>query len=450
MTKLILTYGKLKYQGSQHFQRYNTRVNDLSRKIFLIMLISLIFQFVIGCQTTSKYKQGQFEDEVPELNVYGMFDRDFSSEYFGSFRFVFENKVDKWLTIDSVSLSFEDENAQKYLKVMDENDLTEWGRAIRSQARMNVSTVKELQSAIISAGSSVTGMVEDISKTIGIEDGQRKIDYPQNHLYAEDFVLPPGFTMEKWVLLNSSHHSEIPYITDVSLSMNIDNKIRKAKIRFRDDSGKYKHFIWYDPVRDSHMNFYLGISVGKAIPMGDFKAAVNVSDNLINSFGINGYLSLRKYMGVNFALDYERFPARGILPIPFDSLDLIGLEFEFRNWEIFSFLVSPRYVYPLIEDAELFVDLSVGVAYSKTSEVIIKRAGVEVKEIEAATDLSFMGGIGVGSRFYLSDKMNLDIKLEYFPSPNSTFTTNDFNNNEYVTSQKQSQLRLKVTANWDI
>jgi opacity protein-like surface antigen len=407
-------------------------------------------QLLLGCQTTSKYKQGQFEEEVPELKVYGMLDREFSSEYFGSFRFVFENKVDEWLTINNISLSFPDQNAQKYIRVLDENDLAKWGRAIRSQAVMDVSTVKELQSAIINAGSSVTGMVEDISKTIGIEDGEKNKDYPQNHLYAEDFVLPSGFAMEKWVLLNSANHSEIPYITDVSLTMDIENKTRKAKIKFRNDPGRYEHFIWYDPVRDFYMNFYLGVSVGMAIPMGDFKEVVNASNNLLNSFGVNGYLSLLKHLGVNFSLDYEKFPARGILPIPFDSLDATGVKFEFYNWEIFSFLASPRFVYPVTEDAELFAELSLGVAMSRTTQVIIKRAGVEVREIEAATDFSFMGGIGAGSRFYLSDKMNLDLKLEYFPLPKSTYTIEDQNNIEYTTTQKLSQVRIKVTANWDI
>lgn len=437
-------------RSSMNVGYYLSKRPGINRSGLVCIVALVLIQIISGCTTASKYHQGQFDKEIPELNVYALLDREFSSEYFGSFRFIFQNTGEDWYKIDSLSLFFEDKNAQKYIRVLSKEEQADWDRAFISQTVMEVSTVKELQSVVLGAGASMTGVTTGLSQTVGLEDGGKDTGYGRNHLYAKNFIVPPGFTLEKWALLNSSHHSEIPYVTDLSLAMHVDNEPRKVRVKFRQESRQHSKFIWYDPARDVYMNFYLGVSLGMALPVGEFKDVVNTSDNLINSFGVNGYLSLLKNLGVNFALDYEKFPARGVLPIPFDSLNAVGTQFEFKYWEIYSLLISPRFVYPLNKEMELFAELSIGAALSNTARVLIKRAGVEVGEIDPATDISFMAGIGAGSRFYLSDKMNLDLKVEYLPLPKPTFTTNDPDNHPYVRTQKLSQVRIKVTANWDI
>jgi hypothetical protein len=89
-----------------------------------------------SCSNTSPYKKAQFDEDIPELNVYGILEKDFSSKYFGGFRFLFENKSDKWLTIDNISLTFPDKNAQKYIQILDEEALKIWGRAMRSRIQI--------------------------------------------------------------------------------------------------------------------------------------------------------------------------------------------------------------------------------------------------------------------------------------------------------------------------
>lgn len=440
----------LKIRSSQNAGLYLSKRDEVIESGLICIGVLVFIQFISGCTTASKYHQGKFDKEIPDLTVYAMLDREFSSQYFGSFRFVFQNAGEDWYKIDSLSLSFYDKNAQKYIRVLSKEEQADWDLAFISQTVMEVSTVKELQSVVLGAGASMTGVTTGLSQVAELEDGEKETGYGRNHLYAKNFIIPPGFTLEKWALLNSSHHSEIPYVTDLSLAMHVDDEPRKVRIKFRPESREHSKFIWYDPARDVYMNLYLGVSLGMAFPVGEFKDVVNTSDNLINSFGVNGYLSLLKNLGINFAFDYEQFPSRGVLPIPFDSLHAVGTQFEFKNWEIYSLLISPRFVYPLNKEMELFAELSIGAALSNTARVLIKRAGVEVGEIDPATDFSFMAGIGAGSRFYLSDKMNLDLKVEYLPLPKPTFTTNDPDNHPYVRTQKLSQVRIKVTANWDI
>jgi hypothetical protein len=75
---------------------------------------------------------------------------------------------------------------------------------------------------------------------------------------------------------------------------------------------------------------------------------------------------------------------------------------------------------------------------------------VEVDEIEPSTDISFMTGVGAGARFYLSDKLNLDLKGEYFSSPKASYIATDLDNIEYEFTQSWNQFRIKASLNWDI
>jgi hypothetical protein len=173
--------------------------------------------------------------------------------------------------------------------------------------------VKELQSAIISAGSSISSMVGDISSTVGLEVNDKNRTYPENHLYAEDFNLPPGFAVEKWILLESSNHERIPYLTELNLDFDVNQKRHSTVLTFREKSSDYNTFIWFDPSREADLNFYLGASLGSTFPMGDFKEAANRKENILNSFGINGYLAILNHFGINFALDYQSFSSRAKL-----------------------------------------------------------------------------------------------------------------------------------------
>jgi hypothetical protein len=411
------------------------------------MLIFILY----GCAGTGGYQKTIFKDgKKPDLTVYGIFDKEYASKYFGSFRFVFENEWDQWLTIENIRLSFTEDSAQKYIKVLDQLELEQWGKAARLQKNLHESTVKELQSALVSAGSSISGMVGDISETVGLDASGKKKTYPQNHLYAEEFVLPPGFAVEKWVLLESSHHEMIPYITSLNLDFKVNKNQQSANLQFREESSEYKNFIWYDPARDVNLNFYLGVSFGSVFPMGEFKEMANRKENLINAIGVNGYLSILNHFGINFALDYQSFQSRAKLSFRADSLTLPGTEFEFSDWQNILFLISPRFVYPITVDVDLFAELSAGLALCISPTIIAKRAGLEITELEGSSRLALAGGGAFGSRFHLTEKLNLDIKIEFIPFLEPTFKYEIADNGSEEVKQKMSQYKSKTSVNWDL
>ncbi len=421
-----------------------------------ILIPGVFFLFILvfllnGCASTGGYQEAKFKDEkYSDVKIYGMFDKEYASKYFGSFRFVFENQGDQWLTMENIRLSFAQDSAQKYIKVLDQLGLKQWGKAVRLQKNLHESTVKELQTALISAGSSISGMVGDISESVGLDASGKKRTYPENHLYAEEFILPPGFTVEKWVLLESSHHEKIPYVTNLDLNFEVNKKHQRADLHFREKSSKYNNFIWFDPTRDVDLNFYLGVSIGSAFPIGEFKEMANRKENIINIFGANAYLAILKNFGINFALDYQSFLSRAKLPIRADSLVLPGAEFEFSNWENISFLISPRFVYPVTADVDLFAELTTGLVMSTSPTIIATRAGLEIEELESNSTISLAGGFAFGSRFYLSDKLNLDIKMEFIPFLEPTFTYETADNEEIEVTQNMSQYKLKASVNWDL
>jgi len=427
---------------------YQKRYANSVDYAFFIILIVL---YLGGCAGTGGYQKATFGDKKSsDIILYGMFDKEYASKYFGSFRFVFENQKDEWLTLESIKLSFTEDSAKKYIKVLDQLELKQWGKAVRLQKNLNESTVKEVQSAIISAGSSISGMVGDISETVGLDPSGEKKTYPENHLYAEEFVLPPGFTVEKWVLLESSHHERIPYITDLNLDFEVNDKQQSANLQFREESSDYTNFIWYDPSREVDLNFYLGVNLGSTFPLSDFKEVANRKENIFNSFGFNGYLAILNHFGINFALDYQSFLSRAKLQFRADSLVLPGTEFEFSDWENFSFLISPRFVLPLTSDLDLFAELTAGVALVKSPTIIAKRAGLEIAELEGASSFSLAGGFAFGSRFYLTDKFNLDIKLEFVPWLEPTFNIESEYTEDIELTQSMSQYKIKATANWEL
>ena len=238
---------------------------------------------------------------------------------------------------------------------------------------------------MINTGSNISSIVGDVSKEIGLDSGEQKKTYPNNHLYADEFVLPPGFAVEKWVLFKSSHHKNIPYVTTVNMDMVMDKKPGEVKITFRENNQKYSHFIWYDHERDVDMDFYLGANLSLAYPTGDFSNVARKKDGLFSSLGINAYLGILKQFGVNFSLEYQKYEARGRITSVPDSILTLGTFFELYEWQLITFLISPRYVYNLSNELDIFAELAGGVALSISPRAIATRWGLEIYEIESTS-----------------------------------------------------------------
>ncbi len=412
--------------------------------------LCIIVLLINGCAGTGGFREVKFKDDkYKDVKIYGMLDKDFTSKNFGGFQFVFDNTRDQWATIKNIRLSFAEDSATKYIKVLNQRGLRLWSKALLQQQAIQRSDFKQLQSALVKAGASLTGVNVADDEIVDIASSDIASEYPENHLYAQEFILPPNFAVEKWVLLESSNHDKIPYVTSVQLDFEVNNRNQRGILNFRSKSSRYKNFIWFDPRRKRSGNYYMGLNVSTGFPMGDFKEVANSEDIILNGFGLNGYITLSTNLGLNIALDYQSFQARAKLPVDPDSLILQRTDFEFSNWYNISLLISPRFVLPVNLKLDLFAELTGGLVLSLSPNIIARRAGLEIGEIDSENSLSLAAGFAVGSRYVLSKKLSLDIKGEFIPllEPTFTFTSADNEDKEYT--QNMSQLRIKASLNWD-
>ena len=416
-----------------------------------VFLISVIIFFIHGCAVRGGFREVKFEDDThQDIKVFGILDRDFAAKNFGGFRFVFENMVDQWSTINNMKVSFADDSATKYIKILDPKALRLWGKAILQQQRINESDFGQLESALMKAGAGITGVDLTEGEIQYIVSSKETEKFPENHLYAEEFILPPNFAAERWIVFESSHHENIPYVTNLKLNFDLNNQHRHGKLQFRPTSSRYKSFIWYDPARKEFLDLYLGVSISSAFPMAEFSDVANSQSYIINGFGINAYMTLLTNLGLNMALDYQSFESRAKLPVDPDSLLLPWTDFEFSSWQNISFLISPRFVLPITVKFDLYAELTGGVVLTRSPKIIARRAGLEIGELDGERSLSLAAGFALGFRRVLSEKLSVDLKAEFLPFLDPTYIYTSPQNEEIEVIQNMSQLRIKATLNLDI
>ena len=416
-----------------------------------IFFISLIIIFIQGCAGRSGFREVKFEDDShQDIKVFGTLDRDFAAKNFGGFRFVFENMVDQWSTINNIRLTFADDSAAKYIKVLDPKALRLWGKTILQQQRIKESDFGQLESTLMKAGAGITGVDLTESEIQYIVSSEEAKKYPESHLYAEEFILPPNFAAERWIVFESSHHENIPYVTTLQLDFELKDQHQKGEFQFRPTSSRYNNFIWYDPARKEFLDLYLGVNISYAFPLAEFNDVANSQDYIINGFGLNAYITLLTNLGLNLALDFQSFESRAKLPTEPDSLLLLGSDFEFSSWENLSFLISPRFVLPITLAFELYAELTGGVVLSKSPKIIARRAGLEIGELDGENSISLAGGFAFGLRRALSRKLSFDLKAEFLPFLDPTFTYTSADNEEIEATQNMSQLRIKASLSLDL
>jgi hypothetical protein len=431
-----------------------TNINLNLKLIVRVAGFSFLFLNIFllgGCAGISAYKEVIFEDDsFEDIKIYGMLDKDFASKNFGGFRIVFDNTHDQWSTIKNISVSFADDSATKYIKVLDPRGLRLWGKAILQQQSITDSDLGQLQSALMKAGASITGIDLTEGEIDYIVSSAEAKKYPENHLYAKEFILPPSFAVERWVLFESSNHKNIPYVTNLQLNFDFNDQHRHGELQFRSTSSRYQSFIWYDPARKEFLDLYLGVSISSGFPMAEFSDVANSEDYIINGFGLNAYITLLTNLGLNMALDYQSFQSRAKLQFDPDSLLMIGTEYDFSSWQNISFLISPRFVLPINVKFELFAELTGGVVLSRSPTIIARRSGLEIGEFDGENSVSLAAGFALGFRFGLSKKLSLDLKSEYLPFLEPTFTYVSPEDDKIEVTQKMSQLRVKASLNLDL
>ena len=79
-------------------------------------------------------------------------------------------------------VSFADDSATKYIKILDPKALRLWGKAILQQQRINESDFGQLESALMKAGAGITGVDLTEGEIQYIVSSKETEKFPENHL----------------------------------------------------------------------------------------------------------------------------------------------------------------------------------------------------------------------------------------------------------------------------
>ncbi len=229
------------------------------KKIVLIILIPVIFSCAsISNQYSAKLynSKGKLTDKERStlgLEISAEEDNKMSSLYFGLIYMTFENRSDKWIRIRNVTLDF-GSAANDSVRIVSGKDIVAWKDAISKTITIEeynrslvLGTIAILGTSAAIAGSKgelkAAGAVAGIGAltALTVEDYNKYISkienvkiFPENHLMAEDFSIPPGLFTKKWILLNSTNHKKTGKLTSFKMTYNTDNNITESvKVIFR-------------------------------------------------------------------------------------------------------------------------------------------------------------------------------------------------------------------------
>ena len=250
----------------------------LSLCAIMLLLINSCASFDSDNRALKIDKSGNvISNDNPEFVISGELDDDTPAEYFGLINFTFNNNSDKWVRIENIRVYFDTEEANENVVVTAADDIIAWQEAMDYKIAVdNFNSVvqhaviaglgqglSESESEGVSALGDFITLAAIGSLTIkSIDQYKGEIEYanifPESHLLAKKFSVPPGLFAKKWILLNTSDST--PYISSINLELTFNNgEVVSYKLKLRDpipqngevwQSKKFKvikHYIYKEP-----------------------------------------------------------------------------------------------------------------------------------------------------------------------------------------------------------
>ena len=247
------------------------------KRLHLLILLVMVIAITTSCANVHtgniaqhvdnkgdvQLKNKEVDPEVKDLVISGKENKNLSTRYFGLIDFIFENNTDRWIRLKDVKVYFENTDIDQMIILTSGKDLSTWYKATKRQL-LKESSKKQVAFGIIEAlGEGIVlskdnpslqtagaiaplGLAESVSlDTLNKQkDGLKNATlFPGDHLYSSDISIPPGFFVQKWILLNTSNHKEMEYLENIYLDYKKDDdsvstlklKIRKRRGRWQDD-----------------------------------------------------------------------------------------------------------------------------------------------------------------------------------------------------------------------
>ena len=231
----------------------------MKRKSSILTTILLMVTLLLSTNGYSKMKIGK-----SGLKITGKEYSRFSTKYFGVVDFKFENTTQEWIRIKNLKAYFKDVGKNQNIKFTSGKDLAIWTNATEKMKAIEDEHARIVLGVIAGLGIGLAGFADsDNLQTLGtlttlgsvaslsiIEFNKHydKVEkakiFPPNHLFAEEFIVPPGLFVKRFLVLNTKNHEKIGYIRSIFLEYQIENNNSEVmEVKFRTKPAGRKGFI---------------------------------------------------------------------------------------------------------------------------------------------------------------------------------------------------------------
>ena len=226
-------------------------------------------------EPTSKLDGGQkAKKSKSDLIISGEINKALSSRYFAFFNFTFENNSSEWIRIEDIEVDFGNQRINENISFTYGKDLAVWLKSTQKRNEIKDYNRKVTMGAIAGLGAGMSAVSNDENlQNLGLMTAvagatalsahkfnklkpkvQNADIFPENHLFAKDFIVPPGLFEKKWIVVNSKEHEKIGRLTTLTLEYTTKkNETEKVKLQFRPECPTHKS-VWQDdlpnPCRD--------------------------------------------------------------------------------------------------------------------------------------------------------------------------------------------------------
>lgn len=243
------------------------------------LALFLIILSLLGCAQLHKGSYGQVLDKSGVdkksshhtsnktglgLIISGEINIQKSSPYFAYIDFVFENTTQDWMSIEKVSIKFENDVINKnisfvsglplevYMEAVKENLIIQnenqqaWNQVFAGVA-MGLSSYEGRGQQTIALGNMLSLSAMQFNQER--EKIQEDKIFPPGHLFYHEFLIPPGMFRKKWVVLNSKNHKDIGFVEHLDITYHLKGG-KSETIRFELDKFRPWQSDEYAPKND--------------------------------------------------------------------------------------------------------------------------------------------------------------------------------------------------------
>lgn len=214
---------------------------------------AVTFEVISGCATVQSARHAYPIDEQGHVSknavtrsglvVSGEELTDLASPNFGALELTFENTSTDWRRIRRVSLDFGGATNNQFIRIPWGDDIRAWYDATVQRSRIHATNRRLATGAVALAGMTVaTTSSNETARAVGgiaalgalagllaeqssaaVSSAERVAFFPENHLFAGPFAVPPNLFTKKWVTLNTPG-GNVPCIDYLVLTYEFDDR----------------------------------------------------------------------------------------------------------------------------------------------------------------------------------------------------------------------------------